>query len=179
MNDWYFTSVDRSALPQAMLPMFKTHCRISFTDDDQYLQLCLVRSIDLFERHAGWSVFARLATWNPPASQASAILLPVMPVSTFIVELNSVDVSDEYRIQQDQLDGYFIRKSGEPIPAGLNITLTVGFADIAEMPPSVTDIAFRIGAHLYENRESVTSYSLDQVPQWMNDLLLGNWIPRA
>jgi hypothetical protein len=32
---------------------------------------------------------------------------------------------------------------------------------------------------MYEHRESITAYSLDQVPFWMNDMLGGLWVPRA
>lgn len=186
MTDWYVSEVDRATLPDAMLPMFKTHCRVTFADDDDYLKLCLKRSLDLFERHAGWFVFGSTVEWQPvnlPSVGVTRLPLPVQPVTTFVVlDSAAIDVSIDYRIRPGSsatLPSFLERKDGAVIPTGLNITLTAGYADIDTLPPSVVDISFRVGAHYYENRESVTSYSLDEVPQWMNDLLLGNWIPRA
>lgn len=186
MSDWYIGNVDRATLPTDMLPMFKTHCRVTFNDDDDYLKLCLVRAIDLFERHAGWYVFETTVEWTPvdlPTAGVKKLPLPVQPVTVFVV-LDSVgtDVTADYRIRPGSaatLPSFIERKDGAVIPAGLVITLDAGYISYTTMPPSVVDIAFRVGAHFYENRESVTSYSLSEVPQWMNDLLLGNWIPRA
>jgi len=182
-NNWFVLTVDRTTLPGDLLPMFKTHCRVTFADDDAYLTLCLQRSIDLFERHAGWFVFGNTTVWVPlVTSTTTRVALPVQPVSDFIVTLDSVDISDEYRMLRGSTattPWYLERKDGGVIPSGLENTLTVGYAAMADLPPSVIDIAFRIGGFFYENRESISSYTLDQVPQWMNDLLLGNWIPRA
>jgi len=186
MSDWYVSQVDRTTLPTEMLPMFKTHCRVSFPDDDDYLKLCLVRSIDLFERHAGWYVFGSTVEWTPvdmPSAGVTRVPLPVQPVTTFIIlDSAGADVSTDYRIRPGStatMPSFLERKDGTAIPAGLQITLTAGYAAMADLPPSVIDISFRVGAYFYENRESIASYSLEQVPQWLNDLLLGNWIPRA
>ncbi|RDL51847.1 hypothetical protein BLJAPNOD_02993 [Ensifer sp. M14] len=182
-NNWFVLNVDRTTLPDEMLPMFKTHCRVTFADDDAYLTLCLMRSIDLFERHAGWFVFGNTTVWVPLVTATTTrVALPVQPVSSFTVSLDSVDISDEYRMLRGSTattPWFLERKDGGVIPAGLENTLTAGYADMASLPPSVIDISFRVAAFYYEARESVTSYSVEQVPQWMNDLLLGNWVPRA
>lgn len=168
-------SVDRAALPQAMLPMFKTHCRVSYTDDDQYLSLCLVRAIDLCERHWGSFVFGTVVLWTT-SYRAQRRELPVAPVQSFTASDEAGnDVTSDYRIKGEYLE----RVDGQPVPAGLSVTLHCGYDAYVDMPPSAIDVSFRIGGHLFENREAVTSYSLDQVPQWMNDLLVGTWIPRA
>ncbi len=182
-NNWFVLTVDRATLPGELLPMFKSHVRVTFNDDDAYLSLCLQRAIDLFERHAGWFVFGNTTVWVPlVTSTTTRIALPVQPVSDFTVSLDSVDISSEYRMLRGSTattPWFLERKDGGIIPSGLEITLTAGYSDMASLPPSVIDISFRIAAHFYENRESVTSYTLEQVPQWLNDLLLGNWIPRA
>lgn len=111
-----------------------------------------------------------------PSRSAQRLILPVVPVETFVAaDAAGNDVTPEYRIRGD----FFERKDGAPVPAGLSITLTAGYAAMADLPPSVIDISFRVAAFYYENRESITSYGLEQVPQWINDLLLGNWVPRA
>lgn len=186
MSDWYISQVDRATLPAEMLPMFKTHCRVTFADDDEYLKLCLVRAIDLFERHAGWYVFETTVKWEPvnlPAAGVKQLPLPVQPVTVFVVlDSTGADVTNDYRIRPGSaltLPSFLERKDGAVIPSGLDITLDAGYIGLVDLPPSVTDIAFRVGAHYYENRESVTSYTLSEVPQWLNDLLLSNWIPRA
>lgn len=181
MYEWIITSIDRATLPTALLPITKTHLRVTFADDDEYIKLCISRAIDLFERHAGWYVFSRDGTWKP-ASGSRMLPLPVQPVGTMtVVDAGAVDVTADYQFvpSYSTLPWFFERKDQDIIPAGLVVTLAAGFTDMTNLPPSVTDITLRIAAYLYENRESVASYSLDQVPQWMNDLLLGNWIPRA
>lgn len=168
-------SVDRTTLPGEMLAIAKTHMRVTFADDDAYIELCLSRAIDLYERHSGRLAFETVALWETPYS-AQRLIVPVIPVQSFTAsDSEGNDVTAEYRIRSD----YFERVDGQPVPAGLSVTLQCGYAAYADMPPSPVDIALRISAHFYENRESVTSYTLEQVPQWMNDLLLGNWIPRA
>ncbi|WP_376742125.1 hypothetical protein [Ensifer canadensis] len=169
-------SIDRATLPGELLPIAKTHMRVSYNDDDAYIQLCLQRAIDLFERHSGRCVFETVAFWEPVRS-AQRLLLPLIPVQSFTAaDATGNDVTNEYEIKGGD---YFQRKDGAPVPAGMMITLTCGFAAMADLPPSPVDITLRVSAYFYENRESVTSYGLEQVPQWMNDLLLGNWVPRA
>lgn len=168
-------SIDRATLPTELLPMAKTHMRVSYNDDDAYIQLCLQRAIDLFERHSGQFAFETVVLWTPYRS-AQRLIVPCIPVQSFVASDSAgLDVTNEYRIRGD----FFERVDGAPVPAGLMITLTAGYAAMADLPPSVIDISFRVAAFYYENREAITSYSLEQTPQWMNDLLLGNWVPRA
>lgn len=175
MDEVEILAIDRQTLPDEMLPMFKTHCRVSFPDDDQYLQLCLIRAIDLAERHWGSFVFGTVVLWTTSYS-AQRRQVPVVPVMSFTAsDAEGNDVTAEYRIRSD----YFERLDGQPVPAGLSVTLQCGYDAYADMPPSAIDVSFRVGAHFYENREAVTSYSLDAVPMWLTDLLLGNWVPRA
>lgn len=176
MNEIEIINVDRQTLPTEMLSMFKSHCRVTFADDDSYLSLCLVRSIDLCERHWGSYVFDTVALWTISYS-AQRRQVPVVPVMSFTASDEAGnDVSDQYEIVSGQ---WFQRVDGQPVPLGLQVTLQAGYAAYVDLPPSVVDVSFRIGAHLYENREAVVSYSLDQVPMWLNDLLVGTWIPRA
>jgi uncharacterized phiE125 gp8 family phage protein len=181
MSDWLIIGVDRATLPANMLSIAKSHLRVTFDDDDEYIRLCLSRAIDLFERHAGWFVFTRTVEWTPPNGKV-LLPTPVQPIDgmTALDSLGS-DVTAQYRIyaNHETLRWYFERLDKAAIPAGLKVTLIAGFASMANLPPSVTDITLRLTAYFYENRESIASYSLEQVPQWMNDLLLGNWIPRA
>ena len=183
MSDWYLATIDRTTLPTELLPMAKTHMRVSYNDDDAYIQLCLQRAIDLFERHAGWFVFGNTTAWVPAVTATTTrVQMPIQPVSSFTVALDTVDVSADYRMVRGSsatMPWFLQRNDGGIIPAGLEVVLTGGYADMASLPPSVIDISFRVAAFYYENRESVTSYGLEQTPQWMNDLLLGNWIPRA
>jgi len=182
MSDWLITGVDRATLPANMLSIAKTHLRVTFADDDDYIRLCLSRAIDLFERHAGWFVFTRTIEWSPSVDGSVRLSIPVQPIDGMtVLDSGGVDVSADYRAFPDHeaLRWYFERLDKAALPAGLKVTLVAGFADLTNLPPSVTDITLRLTAYFYENRESIASYSLEQVPQWMNDLLLGNWIPRA
>src|SRR6187399_3166361 len=51
-------SKDRGTLPAALLPLAKSHMRVEFARDDDYIKMCLSRAIDFFERTTGLAVFA-------------------------------------------------------------------------------------------------------------------------
>lgn len=183
MSDAYaLRDVDYAALPTAMLGLAKTHMRVDFNDDDEYITSCLARAIQLFENKSGQHVFSAQADWQPEAWDAPSVECPVQPVADFIAtDADATDVSDAYAIRSTgsaTAPLMFSTVDGSAIPAGLDVVLAIGFEDVDTLPPAITDAVLRIAAMLYDQRESVAA-PMDQVPSWWDDLLVGQWIPRC
>jgi uncharacterized phiE125 gp8 family phage protein len=181
---WTVAAIDYQVLPSAMLTLAKQHMRIDFVDDDALVASCLRRGISLLERYSGLSVFPARIDWQPFAADAvpvAAYQCPLQPVAGFSVTADGTDVSSQYelRLTSPISPVWLANKANEPFPAGTRTELRVGWADINTLPPAIEDGILRLSATLYEYRETVTNFSLDPVPQWANDLLVGMWIPRA
>ena len=175
---------DTDTLANAMIDMARAHMRIDFFDDDEQIIGFLQAAIALFENHSGWRVAPVVIEWAPEVTASTVRLTcPMQPASAMIVKDDlTVDVTDQYRLSSS-LDMtaavYFSRKDKAVIPAGLLVTLTIGYADPFKIPPMVRNLILRIASHFYEHRESVDTTGISIVPQWLNDLMLAHWIPRC
>lgn len=179
-------NINRAALPEALLPVAKMHMRITWSTDDEYVKLCLLRAIDLVERHSGSQIVSADAEWNPiVGGTKSAYRIPVQPVTPtgFTATAPGVgDVASFYQVLASSdliLPVFMERSDGGGFHDGVLFGLKVGYATKDDLPPQFLDPILRIAAHFFEHRESVDTTGLMSIPQWMNDLLLGNWIPRA
>jgi uncharacterized phiE125 gp8 family phage protein len=175
------TSVDRTALPAAMLDIAKQHIRVTWTTEDDYIKLCLVRAIDLVERHSGASIFPRAVSWTPDLVPLAWVYrFPLQPVATWKAFNDLTEVTTEYEISVgSSVRPVYLVHSDQSVPAdGVRIDFTTGFA-YADMPPQYLDPILRIAAQLYAYRESIDVSGLSAIPGWANDLLVGNWIPRV
>lgn len=179
------TPVDRTTIPTALLPTFKTHCRVEFTRDDEYLTQALTRAFDVFERLTQFHVFGTSYRWTPDWPLSGKLALPLQPVAGFVVsDAEGNDISDEFEIVgevgSDQMATQFLQPvSGASWPAaGAWVQLDIGYADPDDLPPGILDIGFRVGSFLYENREMAAITAVD-VMAYANSFLTGYWIPRA
>lgn len=62
-------NIDAVAL--AWLPLVKMHCRVDFTDDDEYLKDVIDRAISLIERETGLGICETVWVWRPDASDVA------------------------------------------------------------------------------------------------------------
>jgi uncharacterized phiE125 gp8 family phage protein len=174
--------VDYATLPDALLPTAKQHMRVEFARDDDYIKLCLKRAIEYFQLYSGQLVFAAKVDWSPLATRAGFVTCPVLPVSDQTAkDAEGTDVTADYKVVQigsSTVYPLFATISGSALPGGLAVILIVGFDDVAKMPPEILDKILRIAATLYENRETVTT-PIQTMPFWLNDLLIGSWVPRV
>lgn len=184
------TPPDRPALVDELLEVFKSHVRVEFDRDDVYLKLVLTRAIDLFERLTEFRVFGAEYAWTPdsmtPGGQPEPF--PIIPVSSWeaLAPDGVTDISAQFKFYgvtgiDNQVTPQLIQfLAGNTWAAGNAIHLTVGFADMDALPPGVIDVTFRIGAHMYENREITSLTGVDQMnPGYFNSLLGGFWQPRV
>jgi hypothetical protein len=179
---WSFISIDRTALPQELLPLVKSHCRVDFADDDNLITMHIAIAISYCEKFWGLQIFGSEVSWSPALSTgASRYQCPLQPVSDFTISSDSTDVKADYRLESGTLiePVWLVRADGTAFHPDAVITLAAGHAAVAEIDPAATGGILRMAATLYEHRESISSYPLDQVPYWLNDMMGGLWVPRA
>lgn len=175
------TSLDRAALPAALLPLVKSHLRVDGTYDDVYITDAIGRAISWFERVTNISVNKVTWTWSP--DQASFVdgvaPVPVSPVNSFTVNAGGTDVSASYTITTMSMHGIGIYALAGAWVAGMAVAIPSGYADAASLDPGITDALLRYTAHLYENREILVLGTDAQSPGWMTDVIATYWMPRA
>lgn len=184
--DYSITGIDYAALPEAMLPIAKEHLRVDFLDDDEIIKRYLASAIAHIEHVSGWRIFGTGVDWFPTIdTTAYAYRTPVAPCSGFTVVLTDpppdTDISADFALVADtpMQPTWLMHKDKTPFPTPVTMTLTAGYADPDLLPPNVSDVILRITGTLYEARESVTNPAFYQIPFWMNDLIVGLWIPRV
>lgn len=167
-------SVDRTALPMALLDLAKSHLRVRHDRDDTLVGVYIAQAVDEVERRcninlnpatfaldlyalgpstcAGWPVLARQA-------------LPVNNVQSFTLEdADGLDQSAPYAIEQADLGGsasaYLV---GPAVPAaGWTMTADVGVDNGDDMAPAVLAVVLRLVGGYYENRESPAAVVVDE-----------------
>lgn len=187
MSSVTFTSIDRATLPPLLMPVIKTHCRVEFSRDDVYLTGVASRSIDLFERVTGLSVFARLYGWTTTIAEGSAAgdawrwPAPVVPFTGFTAMDGSTDVASEYQITSQSGDllspSWLSRAAGKPdtMPT---LTAASGYKTLDALPPGILNEILLLSAWLYEYREAALMPGVDMLA-YANSLLSSHWLPRA
>lgn len=183
---WSVTAIDRTTLPTALLPMVKSHCRVDFTDDDTILTTYISIAIGQLENVWDLAVFGVDGKWQPTITDDLALPIyetPVQPAKTFTAKDGAdADVSANYELINTVTysePSYFRSLDGTPIAADIKVALKGGYAAATDMPPEMLGAILQVSARLYEFRESSVSFSVNQMPMWMNDLLVGLWQPRA
>lgn len=63
---------DTATVTTAWLPLVKMHCRVDFTDDDDYLKDVIDRAMALIERETGLAVAASEYLWRPTNGSAAS-----------------------------------------------------------------------------------------------------------
>lgn len=171
---------DRAVLPAGLLALAKTHMRIDWTYDDDFIKSVLARAIDRFQNVNEATLNPTTVLWTPATSDFTngAITLPVRPVSEFHAALPPDDVTANYSLvlKWDSIHGIPIQQL-LGAAAALSVNLTAGFATAAVLPPAVEDIVLRHAAHLYEHREILIPGREYVAPDLAMDATW--WMPRA
>jgi uncharacterized phiE125 gp8 family phage protein len=189
-------TVDRAALPAALLSLAKDHCRVRHTRDDALIRQYIAQAIDAIERRcsinlnpATFALDLYVRAW-PLCATAPAYVVPPMrwplPVNNVLsftlVDTNDVDQSAPYTIEQADIGGsaaaYLV---GPNIPAaGWKMTLDVGIdvpaaPALPAMAPAVQAAVLRLVGGYYETRESAVALVIDEfIPE-----LAPVWRPSA
>jgi uncharacterized phiE125 gp8 family phage protein len=175
------TNVDRAALPDMLLPLAKSHCRIDGSYDDDYLTSVIGRAIARLEATNDATINPTTVTWSPAAAEFinGGATLPVRPAMSFTAVAGSpaVDTTANYSLvlKWDGIHGLPIQVLKGAAADGLIVTLTAGYADL-ENAPQLLDLVLRHTAHLYENREILTPGAPYVAPDLAMDATW--WMPR-
>jgi uncharacterized phiE125 gp8 family phage protein len=172
------TSVDRAALPAELLPLVKSHLHVEFDRDDAYISSAISRAIGLFELSTGYLLNPAVYTWTPgTVSESCRLPVPVQPAVSLTGldgEGAPIDITVEGFHDPDQVSTVYVSAG----VSGATVTIETGFPTAAELPPAALNAVLLITGRLYEYREQYTSPVM-QTPGWVNDLLVGHWVPRV
>jgi uncharacterized phiE125 gp8 family phage protein len=182
------TTVDRNTLAAELLPLVKKQLRVLSTTDDEFITGLIVRTIDVFERQSGLTIFRTSADWKPdefdPVS-SSGVMLPLQPIANGWVARDSsgVDVTADYEIvgaMNGRAAGLYFRalESGKSTK-GITVALVAGSASVEEIPPGALQAILSRVASLYAWREDLSETAVNELALTDNVWMTGNWVPRA
>jgi hypothetical protein len=178
------TTIDRAALPTELLSLAKQQMRVDTTDNDAFIESVIARAIAKFEQINDVTVNPSIFTWQPASTEfavngASAAMIPVRPVSAFVVTVAPDDVTADYALalKWDSPHGVPIQQLAGSHAAGMSVALTAGYADLTALPPAVLDVVLRTAAHLYEHREILIPDQDFVSPDLQTDATW--WMPRV
>lgn len=175
------TAADLTALPLALLSIAKSHMRVDYAYDDDFIKSAIARAISWFERVSGMTVNETTYEWTPAQTEfcEDKASVPVTPVNDFeATSTDTPDVTADFTVTTDSVHGVLIYTLNGKWVTGLKLTIESGFA-VADLPAGVLDAVLRYTAHLYENREITAPSSFVPVPDWMTEVMATYWRPRV
>jgi uncharacterized phiE125 gp8 family phage protein len=177
--------IDRSTLPDALLPLAKEHLRVRFTRDDGLITSLVSDAIDAVERRCSLNLFratyalrldACRQQYRCDATDLMRYELPVNNVvAVTVTDGAAVDWSTFYEIEQADFGGAGAAWIVGPSMSGAGWMAEVdcGVDDPDDLAPAVRVAVLRLAAAYYEARESfVTVVDTDYLGE-----LLSIWRP--
>lgn len=183
---WQVTNIDRTTLVAALLPTVKDHCRVTFADDDNIIKTYTSVAVGQLEQVWGFQIFGLDGTWKPELPSLAPLdrlVTPVSPAASFTsVDADGADNTAAFELLNKGMvnaTNWLATTDGSDFPAGVVVSLKAGFVAPDEMPPEALGAILQVTSRLYEYRENIQSFSVNLIPMWMNELLVGLWQPRA
>lgn len=178
--EYYFTDIDLTTLPQELLPLTKAHLRIDFSDDDTLILQYIGNAIQICEDVWSQRINPANVTWKPTINDTDfKYQVPVQPISSFQVSSGGAPVAGYSMLVTSRTSPIYIAKDdGTAWPGDAEVALVTGFASATDISPAYAGPILRVAGTLYERRETITTPMM-LVPYWLNDLIVGNWIPRV
>lgn len=174
------TSQDISTLPAALLADAKSHLRVEFTRDDSYIEGCVARAIATVQDQTDISINRAVWDWSPADTTAGCLMVPHSPLDTVLVEdADSNDVTSDYTISGTDSKANPGTPIITPAPAGLTVTLTVGYDNAADLPSNITHAILLLTGTYYEYREQLVNSNIATLPGWVTSMLANMWRSRA
>lgn len=179
------TSIDRVKLPNGLLPALKSHSRVTEDDDDVVMTKKIAMAIDRFEKINELAIYRASWTWSPETVQSTVEPLgwpvPIRHVASFTAGDETGDLTSQFLLSgvasPDNTGPQYLSTSSS-YGSAMAMVLTVGYEDVADLPPGVEDVILRLAAQLFEYRE------MDRIPgvdgtSYANSLITGYWVPRC
>jgi hypothetical protein len=171
-------ATDTQVLSSGLLPIVKSHCRVEFSRDDEYLELATSRAIAEIENQTNRAIAPAEYLWKPVCDR-SFVEPPRGPVRALSYQTDP-DVWVELPWQTALTCGRF---PCDWLYAGLaqstadGLKLDVGYASHEDIPMDILSAVLLLTAALYENRESMQFGTLNNLPDHVNRLMAGLWRP--
>lgn len=165
---------DLTALPNDLLAAAKTHLRVDWAYDDDYIKSVIARAIARFEQVNEVTVNPTAVHWTPKETdfKDGAATLPVRPA-----KLATPMAGYAVVLKWDSIHGVPILTL-QGAAAAVSVDLLCGYATAGDIPPAVQDVVMRHTAHLFEHREILVPGSREYVaPDLQMDATW--WMPRA
>lgn len=179
----YTSTTDPTVLPPLLLQTVKEHMRVDFSYEDPDITRKIAAAIRIYEHKSGLMVNPAAVSWAPALDTTSTqYVLPMQPCSVFVaLDADDLVVTSEYAIVSTAMTApqFMTRVDGAVFPAGTTFELTIGYMTVEDIPADMLMSILRITGTLYEYRESVEASAIDVLPLFMDDLLVGNWVPRC
>lgn len=179
-------SLDPVSLQEA-----KDHLRVDSTDEDGLIVGYILAARDYVEREIGRSLINRTlqlkidSDWPVDCNGNDRIELP-KPPAVSVSSITYIDTagnaqtlaSDQYQFTQGDLYGYVRPAYGVSWPAvrdqadAITVTYVAGYgSNPGDVPHSIRQAILLMVAHFYENREAVTTATMNEAPLAVNALL--------
>jgi uncharacterized phiE125 gp8 family phage protein len=185
------SNIDRTSLPTALLPQAKSQMRVVSTNDDALITSLIARTIDIFERQSGLSIFEADVVWIPDNLDTiditKGVLIPVQPIKTWAAaDGEGTDVTASYQIvgnDTGRATGLYFASKTATLPSGdptlPTLTMKVGYAAITEIPPATLEAILARTASYYAWREDLSETNVDEIPDFDQTWMVGHWVPRV
>ena len=184
--------IDRKTIPEAMLPLAKEQMRVLTATQDDFITGLIVRTIDVFERQSGLSIFAITALWTPDDfdsyTAGKGVVVPLQPLIGWTASDGTDDVSANYRIvgnKTGRATGLYLQSITPvwPLPYGgmptAIVTLNAGCATLDDIQPGALQAILERVATLFLWREDLSEDTVHDMPASDQTWIVGNWVPRA
>ena len=165
---------DLTVLPQGLLAQVKSHCRVEFDRDDQYLLEATSRAIAEVETLTNLSINPAEWKWcigDCVPQHRGYWRFPKAPVRS-VFSVDDKDVRTPVKFYVDEAQVYLCATSG-----GGNYIFNVGYLTAADIPPAVLSAILMRVAALYEYRESLQFGSVNELPDMDSRVFSGLWRP--
>jgi uncharacterized phiE125 gp8 family phage protein len=181
------TTVDRDTLAAEMLPLVKNQLRVLSATDDEFITGLIVRTIDVFERQSGLSIFLTSADWKPDEFDmvtSSGTMVPLQPIASWIArDTDGNEISDRYEMvgtMNGRAAGLYLRSIEKGVSTkGITVALVAGSTTVDEIPPGALQAILSRIASLYTWREDLSETAVNELALSDNVWMTGNWVPRA
>jgi len=183
-------TVDRTTLPAEMLPLAKEQMRVASDKMDDYITGLIARTIDVFERQSGLSIFQATLMWSPDSFDTvndDGVLVPVQPIIEWTAATDSGDVTDQFKIvgnKTGRATGLYLQRVDQSLPPSFDpvpvtLAMTVGCEAMDDIPLGALQAILDRVATLFTWREDLAEGNVIDVPQSDQTWFVGNWVPRV
>jgi len=177
------------AIEPVTLAEAKLHFRVDHSVDDALIAGLALASRANVEEYTGRALITQTQRWTLDRFPCRPYLLvPVAPLQS-VTEIRTFDEDDEvgtvfaadkYIVDISSEPARIVLKRNEVWPSdlaragGVRITLVAGYGATAASVPEMLKLAIKMLANTwYDNRETMTTHNLKEVPGGMDSLLAG------